>query len=155
MPTNFVQLEGKVTRYELQKLEDGTRVARIGLATYNGTSDKGPGFYDIDYWRPTKEQHEALNDAAKNKGRVLFSGCLRYDTWESNGSKQSRVKIVADTFAISLGRPDLDKKDEGDQRPASRPRDDARKGRNDEPAPTKTTKPSKAGKAHVEEDIPF
>lgn len=118
MASNFVYLEGTLVRYETRKVgKKETRVANLTVACYNGGQSDGPGYYDVEFWRPRPEQSKRFKEAKDNKGekiRVAISGYLKFESWEDDkGNKRQRVKIVATALNEAFLPPD---RDDGDDR---------------------------------------
>jgi len=118
MAGNFVYLEGTLVRYETRKVgKKETRVANLTLACYNGGQSDGPGYYDVEFWRPRPEQSKAFKEAAASqnkKARVAISGFLKVDSWEDDkGNKRTKVKIVANSLNLIFDQPE---REEGDNR---------------------------------------
>lgn len=98
MNINRVLLTGNLTRdVELRSTASGTSVADLGLAV-NGREKRGEewvdraDFFDVTVWGTQAE------NAAKylSKGSpVAIDGRLRYESWEKDGQKRSKVKVVA------------------------------------------------------------
>lgn len=98
---NKVFLMGNLTRDpELRYTPSGMAVCKLGLATNRRYRDRSSEemreetcFVDITVWGKTGEncgQYLA-------KGRsVLVEGRLRYNTWESEGQKRSKLEVVAE-----------------------------------------------------------
>lgn len=98
MPSfNQVVLMGNLTRDpELRYIPSGTAVCDVGLAV-NSKVKKGDqwvdecDFFEITCWGKTAEvvcQYLTKGSAA------LFSGRLKLDSWEKDGEKRSKVKVV-------------------------------------------------------------
>ena len=107
MPSfNRVILVGNLTRApELRYLADGTAVSDVRLAVNNRVKRDEkwvdePTFVDVTLWRRTAEvAHEYLSKGAP----VLIEGRLRLESWEKDGEKRSKLKIVCDRMQM-LGR---------------------------------------------------
>ena len=105
---NRVVLVGNLTRdVELKYLQAGTAVTEIGLAcnnrrkTQTGEWIEEPVFVDITLWGRTAE----LASEYLGKGSsVLIEGRLKYDTWEKDGQKHSKLRVVGETMQF-LGAP--------------------------------------------------
>lgn len=101
MNINVVALSGNLTRDpELRSLPSGMAVCEFGLAVNErfksgttGEYEERPNFFDITVWGKQGE------NCAKylTKGRpVALNGKLRFESWEKDGQKRSKVKVVAD-----------------------------------------------------------
>ncbi len=100
---NKVILMGRLTRKpELRYTPKGTAVTDLGIATNRVRNDPGTGerreettFVDVTFWARQAETLCKFLD----KGRPLFiEGRLQYETWEQNGQKRSRLKVVGENF---------------------------------------------------------
>jgi len=101
---NRVILMGNLTRDpELRYLQSGMAVAEIGLAVndrrknQNGEWIDETTFVDITLWGRTAE----VVCEYCSKGRPLFvEGRLKYETWETDGQKRSKLKVVGDRIQL-------------------------------------------------------
>jgi len=100
---NKVMLMGNLTRdIELRHTASQMAIAKFGLAinrrykTASGEQKEEVTFVDCDAFGRTAE---VMSQYLK-KGRPVFvEGSLRLDQWEGkDGSKQSKLKVVVDTF---------------------------------------------------------
>lgn len=117
---NHVNLIGRLTRDpELRALPSGSSVCEMGLAVnerykngQTGQWEDRANFFDVTVFGGQAEA------CAKylTKGRPIgVDGRLRWESWEKDGQKRSKVKVIANTIQF-LGSP----KDSGaDQTPAS------------------------------------
>jgi single-strand DNA-binding protein len=103
---NRVILVGNLTKDpELRFVEvdgDGVPVCSFGLAVNRVRSrSEEVNFFDISAWR---ELGETIANYKKKGDPILVEGRLQYRTWEAqDGSKRSKVDVVADTVKF-LGR---------------------------------------------------
>jgi single-strand DNA-binding protein len=136
---NNVVLVGNVTRdVEVRYTPGGAAVTDIGLAV-NERYKKGDEwmeetvFVDVTLWG---RQAEVAGEYLTKGSPVLIQGKLRLDSWEQDGQKRSKLKVVADTMQLLGSKKD---KVEGES----------------EPEP-KTAKPKKkATKDSDTEEVPF
>ncbi len=101
---NRVILLGNVTRDpELKYISTGTAVTEIGLAVNDRR--KGPNgdwieettFVDVTLWGRTAEiASEYLSKGAP----VLIEGRLKLDTWEKDGKKNSKLRVVGERMQL-------------------------------------------------------
>ncbi len=100
---NKVMLMGNLTRdIELRHLANSTNaVANIGLAvnrrfkTAEGEQREEVTFVDCEAWGKTAE----IMSQYLRKGRPVFiEGRLKLDTWEKEGQKHSKLKVVVESF---------------------------------------------------------
>ncbi len=106
-----VTLVGNLTRDpELKQLPSGTSLCKLGVAVNSSIKDSSgqwvekPNFFDVTVWGQQGENCARY----LTKGRqVAVDGRLNYDAWEAqDGSKRSRVDIIADTVMFLGGQGD-------------------------------------------------
>ena len=130
MSDTTVSLVGNTTRdAEIRYTQSGQAVADFGMAVSNRTKNQagewedGPGqFYDVSVWGTTAEN---FAESCPRGTRVVVVGRLQFDTWEKDGEKRSKVKIVADHVGPELrwSTAAVTKVAKGDgAKPASRPK---------------------------------
>jgi single-strand DNA-binding protein len=105
---NRVGLAGNLTRDpELRFTNDGIPVCSFGLAVNRVRSrSEEVDFFDISAWR---ELGETVANYKKKGDPILLEGRLQYRTWEAqDGSKRSKVDVVADNVQFLGGRSDSD-----------------------------------------------
>jgi single-strand DNA-binding protein len=105
---NRVVLAGNLTRDpELRFTNDGIPVCSFGLAVNRVRSrSEEVDFFDISAWR---ELGETIANYKKKGDPILLEGRLQYRTWEAqDGSKRSKVDVVADNVQFLGGRADSD-----------------------------------------------
>ena len=103
---NRVVLAGNLTRDpELRFTNDGIPVCSFGLAVNRVRSrSEEVDFFDISAWR---ELGETIANYKKKGDPILLEGRLQYRTWEAqDGSKRSKVDVVADNIQFLGGRGD-------------------------------------------------
>ncbi len=103
---NRVVLAGNLTRDpELRFTNDGIPVCSFGLAVNRVRSrNEEVDFFDISAWR---ELGETIANYKKKGDPILLEGRLQYRTWEAqDGSKRSKVDVVADNIQFLSGRSD-------------------------------------------------
>ena len=105
---NRVILIGNLTRdIELRYTAGGTAVCDIGVAvndrrkTPNGEMVDEVTFVEVTLWgRNAEVAHEYL---AKGSS-VFIEGRLKYEAWEHDGQRKSRVKVVGERLQLIGGR---------------------------------------------------
>ncbi len=104
---NRVVLMGNLTRDpELRYISSGTAVSEIGLAV-NDRVKKGDQwvdeatFVDVTLWGRTAE---VANEYLSKGSNILIEGRLKYDTWEKDGQKRSKLRVVAEKMQMVGGR---------------------------------------------------
>ena len=105
---NKVVLVGNLTRdVELRHTPAGTAVAELGLAVNdrvkrNDEWTEEVNFFDVTLWGRTGE---VAAEYLSKGSSVLIEGRLKYETWEKDGQKRSKVKIVGERMQM-LGSRD-------------------------------------------------
>ena len=140
---NRVILLGNVTRDpELRYISSGMAVTDIGLAV-NDRRKNASGewveettFVDVTLWGRTAE----VAGEYVTKGSPLFiEGRLKLDTWEKDGKKNSKLRVVCERMQLLGGRGDSS-------------RGDSSKGGRSRPGNT-AGRPVPAGSAAGEDDF--
>lgn len=112
---NRVILMGNVTRdIQLRYTPAGTPVTEVGMAVNdrrknaNGEWIDETTFVDVTFWGRTAEvASEYLSKGAP----VFVEGRLKLDTWEKDGQKNYKLRVVCDRMQLLSG------KSEGGSRP--------------------------------------
>ncbi len=101
---NRVILVGNITReIDLRSTPGGTAVTDIGLAVNERRKNQAgewvedTQFIDVTLWGRTAEV------ACENLGKgspILIEGRLKLDTWETDGKKQSKLKVVGERMQM-------------------------------------------------------
>ena len=128
---NRVILAGNMTRDpELRFTNDGIPVCSFGLAVNRRRSkSEEVDFFDISAWR---ELGETIANYKKKGDPILVEGRLQYRTWEAqDGSKRSKVDVVADNVQFLSGPRDGDSQSGAPGGGQQRSRAGARAGRGD------------------------
>lgn len=106
---NRVVLMGNLTRDpQVRYLPNGMVVADIGLAVNDRRKDANGNwvdeatFVDITLW---SRNAEIAAEYTKKGSSVLIEGKLKLDTWETEGQKRSKLKVVCDRLCL-LGSRD-------------------------------------------------
>lgn len=160
---NRVILLGNLTRdIELKYTPGGTAVTEVGLAvndrrkTQNGDWVEETTFVEVTFWGRTAE---VASEYLGKGSSVLIEGRLKLDTWETDGQKRSKLRVVAERMQMVGGRGGSGGTTGGggqaarggfDESEFSQP---AQHGRDEQPATAGTSHPSRGGAA--EDDIPF
>jgi single-strand DNA-binding protein len=104
---NRVVLVGNLTRDpELRYIPSGTAVSEIGLAVNDRVKKNDQWvdettFVDVTLWGRTAE---VANEYLSKGSSVLIEGRLKLDTWEKEGQKRSKLRVVADKMQMLGGR---------------------------------------------------
>jgi single-strand DNA-binding protein len=100
---NRVILVGNLTRDpELRYIPSGTAVSEIGLAV-NDRVKKGDQwvdettFVDVTLWGRTAE---VANEYLSKGSNILIEGRLKLDTWEKDGQKRSKLRVIAEKMQM-------------------------------------------------------
>lgn len=115
---NKVILLGNLTRDpESRTTPKGTSVCSFSLAmnrrykTESGEDRDETTFIDCESYGKQAE----LISKYMTKGRPLMvDGRLKLDTWEKNGEKRSRIKVVVENFQFMGSRDDANSTESGD-----------------------------------------
>jgi single-strand DNA-binding protein len=106
---NRVVLMGNLTRDpELRYIPSGTAVSDIGLAVNDRVKKNDQWvdettFVDVTLWARTAE---VANEYLSKGSSVLIEGRLKLDTWEKDGQKRSKLRVVADKMQMVGARGD-------------------------------------------------
>src|SRR5829696_1204735 len=153
---NRVVLVGNLTRDpELKYIPSGTAVAEIGLAVNDRR--KGPNgewieettFVDITLWGRTAE---VANEYLSKGSNILIEGRLKLDTWEKDGQKRSKLRVVAEKMQMLGGKGEGGGGARGGGRPAAAGRN-ANPNADSESYDDYSSAPSPAG--FPDDEIPF
>lgn len=104
---NRVILLGNVTRdIELRMVGQGTATCDMGLAvnetyTKNGEKKEETTFVDVTLWGRTAE---IASEYLSKGSPVLIEGRLKLESWEKDGQKRSKLKVVADKLQLLGGK---------------------------------------------------
>ncbi len=105
---NRVILMGNITRdIEVKYIASGTAVTELGLAvndrrkTQSGEWVDETTFVDITLWGRTAE---VAAEYLSKGSPVLIEGRLKLDTWETDGQKRSKLRVVGERMQMLGGR---------------------------------------------------
>jgi len=105
---NRVILVGNLTRDpELRYTPTNTPVTEIGLAVNdrrknaNGEWVDETTFVDVTLWA---RQAEVASEYLTKGSSVLIEGRLKLDTWETDGQKRSKLRVVGERMQMLGGR---------------------------------------------------
>lgn len=105
---NRVILLGNLTReVELRHLQSGTVVADVGLAvndrrkTASGEWVDETSFFDVTLWGRTAE---VAAEYLTKGSPLLVEGRLKQETWEKDGQKRSKVKVICEKMQMIGGK---------------------------------------------------
>ena len=105
---NRVILIGNLTRdVELKYTQGGTAVTEVRLAvndrrkTQSGEWIEETTFVDVTFWGRTAE---VASEYCSKGSPVFVEGRLKLDTWETDGQKRSKLRVVAERMQLLGGR---------------------------------------------------
>jgi single-strand DNA-binding protein len=106
---NRVILVGNLTRdIELKYTPGGTAVTDVGMAvndrrkTASGEWVDETTFVDVTIWGRTAE---VASEYLGKGSPILIEGRLKLDTWETDGQKRSKLRVVCDRMQMLGGGP--------------------------------------------------
>lgn len=148
---NRVILVGNLTRdIELKYTQGGTAVTDIGMAV-NDRRKSATGewvdettFVDVTLWGRTAE---VASEYLGKGSPILIEGRLKLDTWETEGQKRSKLRVVCDRMQMLGGRSD------GGGGPRRQPTQGAVES-HDTPG-AREAQPTGSGPGYDDPDIPF
>lgn len=144
---NRVILVGNLTRdVELRYTPAGTAVTDIGMAVNDRVKRNDQwvdevNYFDITLWGRTAE---VASEYLSKGSSILVEGRLKYDTWEQDGQKRSKIKIVGERMQMLGTRGGGGG---GNSAPHSSPQS------NSQPAASQTSAPSSS--MPPDDDVPF
>lgn len=108
---NKIVLMGHTTKLpDITNTKDGMLVGNCGIATNRKYKDKEETmFIDFTCFGKTAEY---LGNYATKGSTILIEGRLALDTWEQEGQKRSKHKIIVETLQIINSKKDNDKSDD-------------------------------------------
>ncbi len=105
---NRVILVGNVTReIELRYTQSGMAVTDVGLAVNDRRKNQAGDwveettFLDVTLWG---RQAEVASEYLSKGSPVLIEGRLKLDTWEQEGQKRSKLRVVGERMQMLGGR---------------------------------------------------
>ena len=153
---NRVILVGNLTRdIELKYTPGGTAVTDIGMAVNdrrknaNGEWVDETTFVDVTLWGRTAD---VASEYLGKGSAILVEGRLKLDTWETEGQKRSKLRVVCERMQM-LGSPGA-----GGGRPARHSDSDHSSDYgdvHDESPGRRETQPTGGGPGYDDPDIPF
>lgn len=96
---NRVILVGNLTRDpEIRHIPSGTAVSEIGLAVNDRVKKNNEWvdeatFVDVTLWG---RDAEVVNEYLSKGSQILIEGRLKLDTWEKDGQKRSKLKVICE-----------------------------------------------------------
>lgn len=125
---NSVILIGNLTRdVDLKHLQSGTAVAELGLAINDKRKDKSGNwieettFVDVTlFGRVAEVAAEYLSKGSS----ALIQGRLKFEQWETDGQKRSKLKVIGETMQMLGAKRDEPKRETKQERAVSPPSED-------------------------------
>jgi single-strand DNA-binding protein len=117
---NSVILVGNLTRDpEVKYLQSGTAVCDMGMAINervkrNDDYVDEPVFVDVTLFG---KQAEVAGEYLSKGAPVLIAGRLKYEQWEKDGQKRSKLKVVAEKLQMLGGKQRSEDSQERQERP--------------------------------------
>ena len=154
---NRVILVGNITRdIELKYTQGGMAVTELGLAVNdrrknaNGDWVEDTTFVDVTLWGRTAE---VASEYLSKGSPILVEGRLKLDTWETDGQKRSKLRVVCDRMQMLGGGG------QGGGRPRSQGTHSQQSGEHEEfhsDSPgQREAQPTGSGPGYEDPDIPF
>ena len=114
MTINKVFLVGNITRDPEKRKAGETPLIQFGIAVneYRKDGETYANFFDVTVWG---NRAVSLADILKKGMKVAVDGKLRYESWEKDGAKRSKVSINADNIEPMTAKPQKD--DDGTEVP--------------------------------------
>ena len=102
MSINHVTLSGNLTReQEIRQTQSGSSVLRFSIAVNDRMKNPDGSWGDrANYFDCVAfgKQAEAWNKWLAKGVHVVIDGMLRYQSWEKDGQKRSKVEIMVDSL---------------------------------------------------------
>jgi single-strand DNA-binding protein len=156
---NKVVLVGNVTRDpELRYIASGTAVTDIGLAvndrrkTATGEWVEETTFVDVTLWGRTAE---VAGEYVTKGSPLLIEGRLKLDTWEKDGKKNSKLRVVCERMQLLGGRTEGGRGGAGGGKPRGAGRTSGGDHENDQAPVYDHGHDEPVGSVGGDDDIPF
>lgn len=151
---NRVILLGNLTRdVEIRYIPSGMAVTDIGLAVndrrknQSGEWTEETTFVDVTLWGRTAE---VAGEYLSKGSPILIEGRLKLESWETEGQKRSKLKVVGERMQMVGGRSGGNVAEAGESRRAPRSVD---QNEYNQPAAVSASEPPAGDE--TSEDIPF
>ena len=113
MSINKVFIVGNITRDPEKRKAGETPLIQFGIAVneWRKEGEQYTNYFDVTVWgnRAVK-----LADMLHKGQKVTVEGRLRYETWERDGQKRSKVTIIADNVEFMSAKESKPNKTEDD-----------------------------------------
>ncbi len=97
---------------DVKVFEGGKTKVTISMAVQRPTKDKQTDWFDIEIW---EKQAEIAKQYLKKGHRFGIVGRLQQQTWEDNGSKRSKVTVVARDLQLLQPKADGTEQDQNEE----------------------------------------
>ena len=161
---NKVMLIGNLTRDPELKYTPGNQaVCEVGLAvnrkyrTKEGEEREETTFVDVTFW---SRDAEIIGEYVTKGTPLMVEGRLKLDTWEKDGKKNSKLRVIGERFVLLGGRDGGGPRGSGEEgvaRPkrAAGGRPNAPSGADHDAEPVGGGGDSHRSMAGSDDDIPF
>ncbi|QDT11841.1 single-stranded DNA-binding protein [Planctomycetes bacterium K23_9] len=164
---NRVILVGNITRdIELKYTQGGTAVTDVGLAvndrrkTATGEWIDETTFVDVTLWGRTAE---VASEYLGKGSPILIEGRLKLDTWETEGQKRSKLRVVCDRMQMlsgsgaggGSGKPRNEGSQPTQQSGGGQPSGESFDQGGENPPGQREAQPTGGGAGYDDPDIPF
>ena len=158
---NRVILLGNLTRdIELKYTQSGLAVTELGLAVSDRRKNQAGEwveetvFVDVTLWGRTAE---VASEYLSKGSTIMIEGKLKLDTWETDGQKRSKLRVVGERMQFVGGRPGSSPPDAAKGRDPSTFDESEYTGRPtyDDMAPTRSGGSAPPPPAPPEDNLPF
>ena len=118
MSVNSVTLSGNIGRDpEIRATQNGTSVLSFSLAV-NERIKKGDDWSDYTNWVDIVvfgRRADSLSKILSKGTKIAVSGKLRYNAWERDGKKRSKLEVIADDVDIMQRKDNSQSQQNGSQ----------------------------------------
>ncbi|MCM2371545.1 single-stranded DNA-binding protein [Aporhodopirellula aestuarii] len=159
---NRVMLMGNLTRdIELRYLPSGMAVSEFGLAVNDKRkNNEGQWVDDVNFFDITLfgRTAEVASEYLSKGSPIFIEGRLKQDTWEKDGQKRSKVKVIGERMQMIGGRSEGGGNSGGGSVRESAPPQQRYVNSNDSAPPSQAPRdaqPTGGGPGYDEPEIPF
>lgn len=112
---NKVILVGRLTREPEYKNVNGTSLVKYSLATnrtyvVNGDKREDVSYVDCESWGKLAD---IIRQYCTKGKQILIEGRLKQDTWEAEGKKMSKLKVVVENMQLLGSKSDSSSQNSG------------------------------------------
>ncbi|MBB3204248.1 MULTISPECIES: single-stranded DNA-binding protein [Pirellulaceae] len=159
---NRVMLMGNLTRdIELRYLPSGMAVSEFGLAVNDKRkNNEGQWVDDVNFFDITLfgRTAEVASEYLSKGSPIFIEGRLKQDTWEKDGQKRSKVKVIGERMQMIGGRSEGGGNSGGGSVRESAPAQQRYVNSSNTPPPpqpSRDAQPTGGGPGYDEPEIPF